>query len=197
MAQNPYGLRDLPWAFVQEYLKDLNGAQAYIRAGYKARGHIAEVNASRLLRNAKVIAAIQAEKEKRAARVQLSQDAILEELHLLSHSDIEHYAIDDQGNVTLAEGIPRRAMRAVSSLQKTIRHYEDGSTEYKTRIWLWNKPASVKMAGEHLGVFERGTVQSQDIQEAQAKRAAALQAVRTALQRIRARHQQAAEVLPA
>src|SRR4051794_28830268 len=42
--------------FVQEYLVDLNGTQAAIRAGY-SRGSAA-VEASRLLRNAKVFDAI-------------------------------------------------------------------------------------------------------------------------------------------
>ncbi|MFM2057912.1 MAG: hypothetical protein RLY71_2297 [Pseudomonadota bacterium] len=46
--------------FVEEYLVDLNATQAYIRAGYKARGNSAEVNAGRLLRNAQVAEAIQA-----------------------------------------------------------------------------------------------------------------------------------------
>lgn len=34
--------------FVAEYLIDLNKTAAYKRAGYRARGHAAEVNASRL-----------------------------------------------------------------------------------------------------------------------------------------------------
>lgn len=193
---NPYNLSDLRWRFVEQYLVDMNGTEAYLRAGYKATKEAARRAAARLLTNVDVIAAIQAEKEKRSERVQLKQDEILEELHLLSHSSIEHYQVDDHGDVTLAPGIHRRAMRAVSSLQKTIRHGEDGSIEYKTRIWLWNKPASVKMAGEHLGTFEHGEVKSQDIQEAQAKREAALAALRATLTKIRERHEQASQVIP-
>jgi hypothetical protein len=40
--------------FAAEYLQDMNATAAYRRAGYKARGHAAEVNACRLLRNAEV-----------------------------------------------------------------------------------------------------------------------------------------------
>jgi len=36
--------------FVDELAKDWNATAAYKRAGYRARGHGAEVNASRLLR---------------------------------------------------------------------------------------------------------------------------------------------------
>jgi hypothetical protein len=40
-------------AFMMEYLSDINrnATQAYIRAGYAARGNAAEVSASKLLRN--------------------------------------------------------------------------------------------------------------------------------------------------
>jgi phage terminase small subunit len=44
--------------FVIEYLKDHNAKQAYIRAGYAARGHAAAVNASRLLIRADVAAEV-------------------------------------------------------------------------------------------------------------------------------------------
>jgi hypothetical protein len=40
--------------FAAEYLQDMNATAAYRRAGYRARGHAAEVNACRLLRNAEV-----------------------------------------------------------------------------------------------------------------------------------------------
>ena len=40
--------------FVQEYLVDCNATAAYKRAGYKGQGNVAEVNAHRLLRQAKV-----------------------------------------------------------------------------------------------------------------------------------------------
>ncbi len=52
--------------FVQEYLIDLNATAAYKRAGYEAKGNSAEVNASRLLSNAKVASAVQSAMDKRA-----------------------------------------------------------------------------------------------------------------------------------
>lgn len=44
--------------FVEEYMVDLNATAAYKRAGYIAQGNAAEVNASRLLGNAKVASAV-------------------------------------------------------------------------------------------------------------------------------------------
>ena len=90
--------------FVQEYLVDCNATAAYKRAGYKGQGNVAEVNAHRLLRQAKVAAAVQAAQDARAQRLQLTQDAVLHELTLLAHADIADYVIDDHGAVTLRAG---------------------------------------------------------------------------------------------
>lgn len=139
--------------FVQEYLIDLNATGAYKRAGYKGHGNVAEVNAHRLLRHAKVAAAVQVAQDARTERLQLTQDAVLAELVLLAHSDILDYVIDDHGEVRLRAGAPPHAMRAVASLKKKIMHTDAGVT-YETEIKLWNKPASVRMAGEHLGLFK-------------------------------------------
>lgn len=187
---NPYGLRELQWRFVQEYLVDLNASAAYQRAGYKSRGNAAEAHASRLVRNGKVTAAIQAERNKYTTRVALHQDRILEEIALLSHSDVTHYRIDEHGDLALREGAPPHAMRAVSSLKKRIIPTEHG-VMYEVEFKLWNKPASIRMAGEHLGTFRDTVVESSDIQAAQTARQAAVTELHTTLQTIRARHARA------
>lgn len=63
--------------FVDEYLKDLNATQAYIRAGYKAKGNAAESAAVRLLRNVQVQDAIQERMNDRAKRTQIDADFVL------------------------------------------------------------------------------------------------------------------------
>lgn len=50
--------------FVELYLKGQSAKQAYIGAGYKAKGSDAESAASRLLRNVKVVEAVEAAREK-------------------------------------------------------------------------------------------------------------------------------------
>ena len=66
--------------FVEEYLVDLNASAAYQRAGYTARGNAAEADASRLLRNAKVAAAIAAAKAQRSKRTELTADWVVDRL---------------------------------------------------------------------------------------------------------------------
>lgn len=62
-------------AFVREYLVDLNGTQAAIRAGYSPR--TANEQAARLLANASVAAAVQEAMDKRAERTELTADYVL------------------------------------------------------------------------------------------------------------------------
>jgi len=67
-------------AFVAEYLVDLNATAAYKRAGYKGTGNTAEVNASKLLRHAKVSVAIQGAMKKRADDLEISAKYVLESI---------------------------------------------------------------------------------------------------------------------
>lgn len=64
--------------FITEYLIDLNATGAYRRAGYIAKGNAAEVNASKLLRNAKVAKMIQIAMDARAQKVGITADYVLQ-----------------------------------------------------------------------------------------------------------------------
>ena len=60
--------------FVEEYLLDLNATQAAIRAGYSAR--TAEVQGSRLLRNAKVQAAVEEGHARHRERCEVTRESM-------------------------------------------------------------------------------------------------------------------------
>lgn len=64
-------------AFVQEYLIDLNGKQAAIRAGYAPKN--AEVTASKLLRTAKVKAEVAKVSAKHAEKCEITRETIAKE----------------------------------------------------------------------------------------------------------------------
>lgn len=65
--------------FIDEYLVDLNGSAAYQRAGYKAKGNSAEVNARRLLRNAQVSLEIARRQSETAKKLEISREEALTE----------------------------------------------------------------------------------------------------------------------
>ena len=73
-----YGLTEQQISFIEEYLIDLNRTAAYKRAGYKGEGNTAYVNASRMLRNAKVSRAVKDAMDARAKRTRISQDSVLQ-----------------------------------------------------------------------------------------------------------------------
>lgn len=61
--------------FIEEYLVDLNATQAAIRAGYSAK--TAAEQASRLLTNVKVAAAVAEARAALTARTEITQDTVL------------------------------------------------------------------------------------------------------------------------
>ncbi|MCL6597956.1 MAG: terminase small subunit [Alicyclobacillus macrosporangiidus] len=65
-------------AFADYYIETGNATESYRRAGYKARGNAAEVNASRLLSTAKVRAYIDERMRQKDEERIASQDEILE-----------------------------------------------------------------------------------------------------------------------
>lgn len=100
--------------------------------------------------------AIREQQSARSARVQLAADDLLEELAVIVKSDVRHFLVDDDGTLTLRDGVPDRAWRAVSSVKHKIRTFtdDDGRTETNREIEfrLWDKNTAIKTAREHLGL---------------------------------------------
>jgi len=132
--------------FVQEYLIDLNGAQAAIRAGYSKR--TAVMQASRLLTNANVQAALQEQKAALATTLGITTERIVAEYAALGFADMADYlSFDDRGNVYLDwSAMPKGATKAIAEV--TQEEYMDGKGEgarlvRKTRFKLYNKTAAL------------------------------------------------------
>lgn len=79
--------------FVDEYLIDLNGTQAAIRAGYSPR--TANEQSSRLLANANVQLATQERMKEREVRTHITQDRVLQELSRIAFFDIRKLYKED------------------------------------------------------------------------------------------------------
>lgn len=139
--------------FIAEYLIDLNATEAAKRAGYSAK--TAYSIGQQLLKKFEIQEAIKAAQLARSERTHITQDAVLQEIALLSHSDYTNYVIDDEGNLLVREGVNPLATRAVSSVKKKVTRSPEGDiVSVETEFKLWNKPASVKMAGDHLGLLK-------------------------------------------
>ncbi len=149
--------------FCSEYLVDLNGTQAAIRAGYSEKSAHAE--ASRLLKNVKVHRRVQELKEERAKRLEIQSDNVLRELAHLGHSDIRGL-IDESGCVIPVHEWPEELARAVSSI-KVREEFEDGFrlcgdcakntprtfVGFTKEVKFWDKPKSLELMGKHKKLF--------------------------------------------
>jgi phage terminase small subunit len=141
--------------FVDEYLVDLNGLQAALRAGYSPRS--AEHTSRDLLALPWIAEMVAKGMADRAERTRVTQDRVLTELAVLGFSDITHYQVDDAGKLTVTPDAPPGAMRAVASFKQKRRLVprKDGEPieEIDTEIRLWDKPAALKLSGQHLGMY--------------------------------------------
>jgi phage terminase small subunit len=140
--------------FIDAYLSDpdLLVAEAAIQAGYSesfstSRGY-------ELLRNPRVAAAIDAEMAKRAARTRVTKDRVIREIASVAFSNIDDYEIDEAGRIGLREGADVRAMKAVSSMKRTVTYDKDGSPKIITEIKLWDKGQAQDKLARHLNLFK-------------------------------------------
>lgn len=150
--------------FVHEYLADRNGARAYVDAGFKIRhpdprraSANAARNATRLLQRldvAQALAELEAEREK---ETRVRAHRILDELAPLCFSNVNHYVVDDEGEIALRHGAPPDAMAAVASVKRrtTTRRNRDGeeTTETTVELKLWDKNAALEKAMKFRGLL--------------------------------------------
>lgn len=143
--------------FVEEYLLDLNATQAAIRAGYSPRS--AEVEGSRLLRNAKVADEVARAKAERSARVQLHADRVLEELAALAFAHMGQYARwhDDSVSLIDSDQVDHRAVSEVR--QQATRNGPSIS------IKLYDKVGALKLLGQHLGILTDSVTVAFDVDQ--------------------------------
>src|SRR5713226_4060714 len=89
--------------FVEEYLVDLKGEAAAIRAGYSPK--TAKVQASQTLTRLNVQAAVEAGYKARQKRTQITGDATVRELNRLAHADIRQF-YDEHGQLKPIHELP-------------------------------------------------------------------------------------------
>jgi phage terminase small subunit len=136
--------------FAHEYLKDRNGKQAAIRAGYAA--HSAEVTASKLLRHPKVKAMVDAAGAEVAERVKVEAADVLRELMRLGYSDPAE-AFDEHGALLPLKKMPLDIRRAISSVEVEQQTVDGVSVGTVAKVKFWPKDKGLEMLSKHLGLL--------------------------------------------
>ena len=138
--------------FKTEYLKDLNATQAAIRAGYsdKTAGQIGE----RLLRNVEIAAAVQEAMDKRANKLEISADNVLQEIAKLAFHDPRKF-FDDDGRlrpISELDDNTAACIAGIETMHKIIGDEKDGCVVI-TKIKIADKGANLERLGRHLKLF--------------------------------------------
>lgn len=122
--------------FVAEYLANgMNATKAAISAGYSASS--AEVEGSRLLRNAKVAAAVAKKTEKHMAQLDYGVDKTLEYIARMAFFDPKDL-FEDDGSLKQIKDIPEEARTVIAGLE--VSEICDAATgEQKHAIGLLKK----------------------------------------------------------
>ncbi len=130
--------------------------QAYIQAGYKARGKTAEQAACRLASNVKIQTAIQDLREGAAKRAEISVAKAVKEYGIVGFTDIADYYEDDELKpLEDIDPIKRRAIESIKVTTTTTGKADNTYTTTKKELKLCSKLSALDSIMKHLGGFEK------------------------------------------
>jgi phage terminase small subunit len=141
--------------FAEEYVIDLNGTRAAIRAGYSAKG--AKVTASRLLTKANVKADIDRYAAKHSEKLEISATRVLRELALLAFLDPRKFYNDD-GSLKPVTELDEGTAASIAGIVIETLYENEGSGRSKavgtiTKIRFADKGQNLERLGRHLKLF--------------------------------------------
>ena len=133
--------------FVEEYLIDLNGTQAAIRAGYSVK--TAQEQSSRLLSNVMVQEAISKAMAARSKRTGVNQDRVVLELAKIAFVKMTD-VVDSNGRIR--EDATDDDLSCIESIKyKESDNEFGGSVEREVKIG--SKLKALELLGKHLGMW--------------------------------------------
>lgn len=165
-------------AFARAIVEGKSGRAAYCSAGYKASDGAADVNASRLLKNAKVAARVAELKAAAAAATTVTAARVLKELGKVAFANMADYMrVGADGDPRLDwSGLTRDQTAALAEV--TVEDFRDGRGDppaegleeqphggalrrqggrevRRVRFKLCSKLDALRQLGEHFGLFKQ------------------------------------------
>jgi phage terminase small subunit len=140
--------------FVAEYLIDLNATRAAERAGYSPK--TAYSQGQRLLKNVEVQGAIQAAMDKRATKLEITADRVLQEIAKLAFFDPAAF-FEDDGSLKRIQDLDAHTRMAIAGIE--VVELFEGSGEQKhaygllKKVKLADKGRNLERLGRHLKLF--------------------------------------------
>lgn len=142
------GLTKRQQAFIDEYLIDLNGTQAAIRAGYSpaCARQIADENMSKPV----ISAAIERALAERSRRTGVNQDRVIRELAKIAF--LNPMDVLDMDEATVKGDSSRDDTACIASVKVKTIPTEDGNI-VEREVKTYDKTKALELLGKHLGMF--------------------------------------------
>jgi len=146
-------------AFARAIVEGSSGRAAYGAAGYRAKGAVADANASRLLTNAKVSARIAELKGLAAQASTVEATRVLTELAKLAFANMADYMRVGPGGDPVLDFSKLTRDQAAALVEVTVEDYLDGRGEdarqvRRVKFKLASKLLALELLGKHLGLFK-------------------------------------------
>ncbi len=148
-------LTDKQRRFILEYIKDLNGTQAAIRAGYKVKG--AAVAAFRMLTNDKISAEIQKATERCLNELEITDKKVLQGLAKRSFYDVRNF-FDKKGNPLEIHELDDITAAGVAGYEFVTLYEGSGDQKHAfgqlRKMKLVDAGQNLERLGRYLGLFK-------------------------------------------
>lgn len=139
--------------FIERYLATGNATQAYIDAGYKGRGKVAGANASRMLENDGIRAAIDAHREQAAAKCALTAEWVLREMQKIASLDPRRMFHPD-GTRRQVHELDDDTAACIAALEIEESYGEEGVTTRTVKVRCWDKRLALQDLGKYFKLWD-------------------------------------------
>ena len=140
-------LTDKENRFVMEYLRDYNGLQSAIRAGYSK--HTAGVIAHQILQRSRVRNKIDEYEKDLSTRFLVSRERLMKEMSIAGYADMADYVDVDNGEITVKDfkDLPPQITRAIKKIGYSQR-------TGKFTLELHDGLKAKELMGKEIGMFK-------------------------------------------
>lgn len=142
--------------FCEEYMKELNGTQAAISAGYSSK--TAHVIATENLNKPYIKEYISSLQLKLREATLITAEMVINELAKVGFSNVQDF-VNGGNSILELKHLAANKTAAVSGVKTTIKNDGDVVTEIK----LYDKVSALEKLGRHLGIFEKDNSQANKI----------------------------------
>lgn len=144
--------------FCEEYLVDLNGTQAAIRAGYSVK--TAQEQSSRLLLNVIVSGYIKELMDARSKSTAITAEMVIQELAKIAFGNIQDL-VKEGHTLEEIQKLKKEHAATIKSVKYKVSSGATNSEEISFEVY--DKNAALEKLGKHLGMFEKDNGQKNTV----------------------------------